>query len=227
MTAKPMDRLRTLFALVGLLLTVIPLHAAGGQETTAAALMDEAGARYRAIAGFCAGFEQTLSVPLLGDTTYSRGSLCQEKPNLFAMRFTDPAGDVLVADGVSFWVYYPSTEPGQVLQFDMDAQPGGVDFHREFLDSPGEKYEMGYLGEEEVGGRVAHHISLEPLEPAGFRRADIWLDSQRALILQARIEMDNQSVRTVTLSNIRLDPPPDPARFSFTPPSGVQVIRRR
>jgi outer membrane lipoprotein-sorting protein len=196
------------------------------QGATALALMEEAGARYREIQGFCAIFEQALSVPLLGETTYSKGSLCQESPNLFAMRFSEPEGDVLVADGDSFWVYYPSSDPRQVLQFDMEVRPGGVDFHREFLEAPGEKYEMEYLGEESLSGRPTHLISLKPLEHSGFQEARIWLDSQRSLILQARIGMENGSVRTVTLSEIRLNPPADPSRFQFVPPAGAQVIRR-
>ena len=196
------------------------------QDATALALMEEAGARYREIRGFCAIFEQALSVPLLGETTYSKGSLCQESPTLFAMRFSDPEGDVLVADGDSFWVYYPSSDPRQVLQFDMEVRPGGVDFHREFLEAPGEKYELEYLGEESLSGRPTHLISLKPFESSGFQEARIWLDSRRSLILQARIGMENGSVRTVTLSEIQLNPPADPSRFQFVPPAGAQVIRR-
>jgi outer membrane lipoprotein-sorting protein len=142
------------------------------------------------------------------------------------MRFSDPEGDVVVADGESFWVYYPSSDPRQVLQFDMETHPGGVDFHREFLEAPGGKYELEYLGEESLSGRSTHLISLKPHEPSGFQEARIWLDSQRSLILQARIGMENGSVRTVTLSGIQLNPPPDPERFQFVPPSGAQVIRR-
>lgn len=196
------------------------------QNATALSLMEEAGARYRGLRGFCATFEQALAVPLLGETTYSKGSLCQERPNLFAMRFSDPEGDLLVADGEAFWVYYPSSDPRQVLRFDMEVRPGGVDFHREFLETPGEKYALEYLGEETLSGRSTHLISLKPFESSGFQEARIWLDSERSLILQARIGMENGSVRTVTLSEIQLDPTPDPSRFQFTPPAGAQVIRR-
>ena len=99
--------------------------------------MEEAGARYEEVNSFCAEFQQVLSVPLLDETTRSQGSLCQERPNLFAMRFSDPEGDLLVADGECFWVYYPSSDPRQVIQFEMDSRPGGVDFHREFLSPRG------------------------------------------------------------------------------------------
>jgi outer membrane lipoprotein-sorting protein len=189
--------------------------------------MEEAGARYRSVDSFCARFDQTLEIPLLNDTTRSRGTLCQRRPNLFSMRFQEPPGDRLVSDGKWFWVYYPSSDPRQVLQFDMDVRPGGVDFHREFLENPGEKYEMAYQGKDTLDGTVAHVISLDPLEPAGFEGARVWLDSRSSLILQARIGMENGSVRTVRLSEIRIDPPEDPDRFRFVPPEGARVIRRR
>ena len=198
-----------------------------GQEERALSLMREASARYSQVDAFCARFEQELVVPLLGETTHSSGSLCQARPNLFAMRFDDPPGDLVVADGDYFWVYYPSSDPRQVLQFAMEVRPGGLDFHREFLDSPEEKYELDYEGEATVQGRRAQVIHADPLGDPGFRQARIWLDSERALILRVRIEMENGSVRTVTLSDIRLNPPPDPDRFQFVPPAGTQVIRRR
>jgi outer membrane lipoprotein-sorting protein len=211
---------------VNLLALVPGPSGVGAQEPVAAEIMDRASSRYGEIAGFCAEFSQSLEVPLLGSTTESKGELCQEKPNMFAMRFSQPNGDAVVADGEFFWVYYPSVDPGQILRFSMDAHPGGMDFHEEFLSSPAEKYEIAYLGEENLNGHETHLISLRPREPAGFEEARIWLDSGRSLILQARIEMENESVRTISLSAIRLDPAPDPARFQFTPPPGAQVIRR-
>ena len=190
-------------------------------------IMEEAGDRYRDIQGFCATFQQRLEVPLLNQVTDSEGTLCQERPNLFAMRFTTPEGDLLVADGEFFWVYYLNTDPGQVLQFAMELRPGGLDFQREFLEAPGEKYELTYAAQEILNGRPTHVISARPRERAGFSVARLWLDTERSLILQVRLGMENGSARTVTLSDIRLDPPADPGRFSFTPPPGVQVIRRR
>jgi outer membrane lipoprotein-sorting protein len=212
-----------LAALLGGISPPLPLHA---QDSRALAILEEAGARYRTIAAFCASFDQTLEVPLLGETHYSRGRLCQAQPDLFAMRWSDPEGDVVVADGEYFWVYYPSADPGQVLQFSMDVRPGGLDFHREFLEDPGDKYRLSYVGEESVAGRVSDVISAIPVDPAAFQEARLWLDRERSLIIQARIGMENGSVRTLTLEDIELNPPPDPDRFKFIPPPGAQVIRR-
>lgn len=199
---------------------------AAAQDPKATALLEEAGARYRSVRSFCSRFEQTLEVPLLQQTTHSRGTLCQAQPNLFAMRFTDPSGDLVIADGEAFWVYYPSVDRIQVLRFELAHPPGGLDFHREFLEDPAGKYHLAYQGEDRVGGRRTHVLTARPKEEAGFRAAQIWLDAERFLIVRARIEMENGSVRTVTLSDFRLDPPPDPQRFRFVPPPGTQVIRR-
>ncbi|MFH1765115.1 MAG: outer membrane lipoprotein carrier protein LolA [Gemmatimonadota bacterium] len=200
--------------------------AASRQEARALALLEEAGRRYREVQSFCADFEQQMVIPLLRETTRSKGVLCQERPNRLAMRFTDPAGDVVVADGQYFWVYFPSADAGQVLRFSMATRPGGFDFQEEFLSEPGAKYELQYLGEETVGGRRTHLLSAVPRQPLTFTRARIWLDAERSLILRAEIGQENGSVRTVTLSSLRLNPSPDPERFRFTPPPGAQVIPR-
>jgi len=210
---------------VALLLMAIP-GPTSAQDAKALSIMEEASARYQGVDAFCGDFSQRLEVPLLGETHYSNGTLCQAQPDLFAMRWTDPEGDRVVADGEFFWVYYPSLDPVQVFRFSIEARPGGMDFQREFLEAPGEKYTLDYVGEEVLEGRRAHIISAKPRERAAFDEARLWLDVERALILQLRIGMENGSVRTVTLTNVRLNPPADPLRFNFTLPAGAQVIRR-
>jgi outer membrane lipoprotein carrier protein len=213
----------------GLLIAIWGLSIPGvlaAQTSRALELMEEAANRYREVGTFCASFHQVLDVPLLRETHESRGQLCQGQPDLFAMRWSDPEGDAVVADGQHFWVYYPSADPGQVLQFSMEVRPGGLDLRREFLESPDTKYHLSYEGEEEVNGRRAYVIAARPIEASTFTEARLWLDADRLFIVRVRIGMENGSVRTLTLSDLDLDPPPDPNRFRFTPPPGAQVIRR-
>ena len=74
-------------------------------------LLEEAAARYAPVSTLCADFVMHLLVPLLDDESTGRGRLCQARPNLFAMRFTDPANDLILVDGSSFWYYMPSNDP--------------------------------------------------------------------------------------------------------------------
>ena len=81
-----------------------------------------------------------------------------------------------------------------------------MDFHREFLDEPAEKYELTYRGEEALAGRTTHLVQAQPREPGRFKEARIWLDAARFLILKVQIEEENGSVRTVALSEIDWPP---------------------
>jgi outer membrane lipoprotein-sorting protein len=143
------------------------------------------------------------------------------------MRFGDPDGDAVVVDGESVWVYYPSTDPTQVLKLSMAQAPGGFDFHRAFLEDPASKYRVTLAGTDEVGGRATHRLELVPLDPASqYQRAEVWIDRDTPVLRRIRITEENGSVRTVTLSDVELGARAPDGFFRFTPPEGTQVIQR-
>ena len=187
-------------------------------------LMAEVGARYEGVRTLCADFRQHLEVPLLGDEARGEGRVCQSRPNLFAMRFTDPDGDAVVVDGEAVWVYLPSSSPGQVLKMSPDRAAGGHDFHREFLIGTEERYEISYEGMSEVGGRPAHHVLLAPREEAGYDVAELWIDVERLVLRRLRVEETGGSIRTVTLDNVELEATAPEGWFRFTPPAGTTVL---
>lgn len=212
-------------ALVGLSL-LLP-DPARAQEGRGLELLEATAARYQSVDSFCADFAQTLEVALLGQERSGVGRLCQATPDLFAMRFSEPGGDAVVVDGRSVWVYYPSTDPGQVLKLPMAQAPGGFDFHRAFLTDPGQKYEVVYGEEDVVDGHDAHRLELTPRDPAAqYRRAEVWIDAGTPLLRRIRITEENGSVRTVLLENVELGATAPDGWFRFTPPDGVQVIQR-
>ena len=77
---------------------------------------------YRSLNTLTAEFSQILENPLLGDPEASRGTLFLEPPNRFAMRFSDPEGDRIVADGTWLWAYAPSSVPDQVIRQPIPTQ---------------------------------------------------------------------------------------------------------
>jgi outer membrane lipoprotein-sorting protein len=177
----------------------------------------------RRSAGYCAEFRQALSVPLLGEERRGRGRVCSRPPGYFAMRFTQPAGDLLVADGTWFWMYTPSTDAKQVLKWRLNQGPQGVDFFREFLEQPRAKYRADYKGRETVDGKATHRLLVTPLKAAPYRSADLWVDVRGSGLRQIQIREENGSVRTVTLG---ASAAPTADVFKFTPPAGTQVISR-
>ncbi len=172
----------------------------------------------------CADFEQRIEVRLIGRTVDSRGRVCQERPNFFSMRFTDPPGDLVVSDGESLWVYYRSVDEKQVLRHPLAERPGGLDFFREFLADPGVRYDVEEAGEELVRGVPCFVVELLPRGPAAYRRAKLWIDPKTRVLRRVRVHRPNSSVRTLDLSNVALGPAADPGAFIFEVPAGARVL---
>jgi len=217
-----------------LLLMVLALTPNSRSAQTAASRVDQvAGMKilesasifYRDIDILCADFTQHLLVPLLGEDRIGAGRLCQSRPNRFAMRFSDPDGDLVLLDGAFVWLYYPSLDPKQVFKMPMVENGGHYDFHREFLDQPAKKYQVTYEDKDEVAGETTDRLRLIPLKPTSYDAAVVWIDSKRPLLRQVRIEEENGSIRTITIQRIDFDPISLPEDwFTFTPPKGVHVI---
>lgn len=210
------------------LLLVAATHVApiAAQEGGAFALLESASAVYRAAPAICADFDQTLSVPLLGQDVKGRGRVCTKQPGLFSMRFVEPRGDLLLADGTFLWRYTPSTDPKQVLKIPLAGGPGGIDFYREFLDAPRGKYEAALEARETVDGRSTQRVALTPLRRTTYKSARVWIDAADSVLRKVEITEENGSVRTIVLRAVDLKPTLPADAFRFTPPAGAQVIAR-
>ncbi len=190
-------------------------------------ILERASGEYSALTGFCADFRQTLTSPLLNQVTRSRGRMCQQQPDRFSMRFTDPEGDLVIADGEWLWVYFPSSDAGQVIRSPMiSGGQGRFDFHREFLSDPGTRYAPAYLRTEEIDGAPSHVIRLVPRQPSAYREAQVWIDEGTWFIRRTEIEEENGNLREVQLAGFEPNPQLGSEAFRFTPPRGVQVITR-
>jgi len=202
---------------------VPPLDA---QQRGADSLLREASVHYANLGGLCSDFRQRLEVTLLGRVTEGRGELCQRSPNLFSMRFTEPEGDRIVVDGEWMWMYTPSTDPRQVLQFSAAGNEGRFNFHRAFLDDPETRFDAVDEGTETVAGSPARVLRLTPTGSSNIEWARIWIDPESLLIMQVQIRDVNESLRTVTLTNQRLNPELPADHFEFQVPEGARVVKR-
>jgi outer membrane lipoprotein-sorting protein len=223
-TASGWHARRLPVALVFAAIAGVAVPAALAGQDRGLAIIEGAAERYRVVGTLCAEFQQHLAVPLLATERTGTGRLCQTRPNLFAMRFTDPAGDAIVADGDFVWVYLPSNDPRTVLKTPADRTAGGRDYHREFLEDPASKYEVRYEADEEVAGRETHRIRLVPKVRRSYRAAVIWIDRDMPVLRQIRLEEENGNVRTITLTGVAFEARPGEGFFRFTPPANATVI---
>lgn len=187
-------------------------------------ILQQASRRYAPVTSLCADFVQHLRVPLLGQETTARGRLCQQRPNLFAMRMTEPAGDLIVVDGESMWYYMPSNDAKQVFRFPIERGTRGLDFHREFLESPETKYDVAYEAADDVGGMATYRLRLRPKQPQSYRSAVLWIEQASSVLRVIRLEEENGNERTINLRDIQFGASPPDGFFTFTTPPGVLEI---
>jgi outer membrane lipoprotein-sorting protein len=213
-------RSRVALAVLAMAFLVTPVQAQEGGR----AVLEAAAVRYGAASSVCANFVQVRSVPLLQQEVTQRGRMCSADPNLFAMRFTDPAGNLIVSDGATQWIYRPSDNPGQVFRADVGPETGGQDFYRELLENPGAKYDVTCSSIEDVVGSRAHRLCLSPRVAARDRPDVVWIDAVSSVIVRIHFREENGSERTITLSDVDFDGALPEGWFAFTPPSGAVVI---
>lgn len=181
---------------------------------------------YAGIRSMQADFVQHLSVPLLGTDRTSRGRIYQRKPDRFLMRFTDPAGDVIVADGEYFWMYYPSTDSTQVIRASMSEGGGQADLQQQFLRDANERYVATLAGEEAVDGRPAYVLTLVPRGESPYKLVRVWVDKEDYLVRRFEMTEENDSVRRLELSNLQRNIELPDSLFEFTPPPGAEVFEQ-
>jgi outer membrane lipoprotein carrier protein len=193
-------------------------------QDRAAEILSRAERTAQGIRSLEADFTQTLTVPLLGSSQRSAGKLYQRKPDRFLMRFSEPAGDVIVADGRHFWLYYPSMDRTQVIRTSIAEGGESVDLQAQFLSNPNQRFVATLAGEESVGGQPAYVLTLVPRGASQYRILKVWVDKDDHLVRRFELTEENDSVRRVEMRNIRTNHAIPDNLFTFTPPAGAQVF---
>jgi outer membrane lipoprotein carrier protein len=187
-------------------------------------ILDQAEQAYTALSSLQADFVQRVDITLLGETRNSRGTLFHRTPDRFLMRFSDPAGDVILVDGRYAWSYYPSEDTIVVMRTPMAEGGQQADLQREFLSDASRRFAATLTGSEQVGGRRTHAVTLIPRERAPYTRVRLWIDAQDYLVRRFEITEQNETVRTIELSNLRPNAPVSDDLFQFRMPPGGQIF---
>lgn len=200
-----------------------------GQDSQAYRVLYAASDRYFEIETICAHFQQTIEVTLLRQTRKGEGTICQQRPDHFSMRFDDPEGDLVVIDGTFLWTFYPSMDDKQVMRFSAEGAGGGFNFYKNFLEDPRGRFEAVHEGREAMGQGTSHKITLTPRKVDGvtsenFRSAIVWFDVDSSLITAVDIHETNESIRRVRLTDIRADIAIPEEVFRFVAPEGARML---
>src|SRR6266511_2774430 len=215
-----------------LLLSVVPSFRPSLAVQDPASILDRASASYDTVRTITADFVQIIENPMLGDPDTTRGKLFQRRPNYFAMRFTDPKNDRIVADGRRLWLYTPSTTPGQVIR---TAIPGtgttGPNLIGQFVEHPRERYTARYVRADSVDGVPVDVIALTPRKGTGagatdlpYTDATVWIAKQDGLIRRIDIVENSGQRRTIALRHLTVNTAIPAREFRFAPTTGVRVV---
>jgi outer membrane lipoprotein carrier protein len=196
------------------------------RRETAAATIDRASRAFKSARTVRATFEQTLNNPTTGTTATSTGELVLAQPNKLSVRFAQPAGDRVVSDGRTLWVYLPSAAPGQVIKVPAGAKGiAGVDLVGELLDNPRARYVASDAGAQTIGGRATRGVLLMPKsETQPVQRAIVWVDDRDGAVRQLQLTDPNGLVRTLRMTTWRPNAAVPASTFAFQVPAGVRVV---
>ncbi|HEY3219115.1 MAG TPA: outer membrane lipoprotein chaperone LolA [Gemmatimonadales bacterium] len=191
-----------------------------------APILDRASASYDTVRTLQADFVQIVDNPMLGDPDTTRGRLYQRRPNYFAMRFTEPKNDRVVADGRRLWLFTPSTTPGQVIRTTI---PGtgttGPNLIGQFVEHPRERYQASYVRADSLTDGDVDVIALTPrATDLPYSEATVWIAKRDALVRRIEIVENSGQKRTITLQRLTVNRTIPSREFRFSPTSGVRVV---
>ncbi len=216
--------MRITLTILALGVATVSAQMASAQTQPAELLIQRAASRYSAMKSMRAEFRQTISNPLTGTTSVSRGEILRRDPNLLSINFTDPRGDRVVSDGSWVWVYLPSSAPGQVIKMSARSSPGIVDPGALFLDSPLSRFNAASGGAATIDGRNTQVVILTPKREAPVTRARVWIDPSDASVRQFEAIDANGLTRLITITRTVVNPTIARSAFQFNPPPRVRIV---
>ena len=202
----------------------LPIGPSAHQDPTQ--ILDRASQSYDTVRTLQADFVQIVDNPMLGDPDTTRGKLYQRRPSFFAMRFSDPKNDRVVADGKKLWLYTPSTTPGQVIR---TAIPGtgttGPNLIGQFVEHPRERYTAKYVRSDSTADGAVDVLTLTPrTQDFPYAEATVWIARRDGVIRRIDIAENSGQRRTIVLRNITVNRAIPAREFRFSPASGVRVV---
>lgn len=189
-------------------------------------VLDHASSAYQAVQTLTADFVQVITNPMIGEPDTTRGRLFQQKPNRFAMRFTDPAGDRIVADGRYLWLYTPSTTPGQVIRSRIpETGTTGPNLIGQFVERPRERYSARFVRSDSTASGWVDVVALTPRDTSlPYSGAVLWVGRGDGLVRRIEISEGNGQQRAIGLRQMQMNVAVPSREFRFALPARVTIV---
>jgi outer membrane lipoprotein carrier protein len=189
-------------------------------------VLARAQAAYDGMRTLRAEFTQTLDNPMLGAPETSRGTMYLEPPGKFAMAFSHPAGDRIVADGRWLWIYAPSSVPDQVIRQPIPAAGATTpNLFQQFVDRPRERYAVTLLGADTAAGESVDVVRLVPRgQEMPFREAVMAVAQRDGWPRRLSLVEESGQRREFTFHRIQVNAEIPAGQLRFAVPRGARVV---
>jgi outer membrane lipoprotein carrier protein len=170
------------------------------------------------LTGLRADFTQKLADQSGRTIEESNGTLAIRRPNRFRWDYTAPNEQVIVADGTRVWLYDKDLEQVTVRKLDdtLSATPAML------LSGEGKLDDNFNVVKSEANGNVVWVILEPKRKDTDFKSVRLAFvgDALGSMVLSDKLGQTT----TLMFSKFERNPTLDPARFTFTPPPGADVI---
>jgi chaperone LolA len=168
--------------------------------------------------------EQTVINSLTRTTAVTHAEYQQQFPDLVSLRFTDPRGDLIVADGKAVWIYTPSVDAREALKAPMSYASTWVNLFDILLTAPATRFAVADSGRVTLQGVSVRVVVFAPKsEIPNLELAKLWIDEATGSIRQFEVTENAEVVRRIRFTALQLNAPVEAAKFQFTPPRNVAV----
>jgi chaperone LolA len=196
--------------LIGLFISI----SSYGYSQDAQEIIKKVQSNYKGIKDAKASFSHT------GKKNSESGTIYIQKENKYRI---ETKGQVLVTDGVTSWSY--SLKKKQVI-VDNYKDDGNTFSPNKFLFNYPENFYSDLEGSETISDLDCYVLKLRPRSKGNVKSATIWVDKNENLIRKITI-VSKEGTDTYNLKKISLDSGVSSSKFTFTPPSDVEVIDLR
>ncbi len=209
---------------IAILISFSSVHSSVAEEIEA--VVDKIQNKYEEITDFHAKFTQEAAVKALDKVQKSEGEVWFKKPGKMRWNYYTPEKDEIVSDGRTLWFYDVAEK--QVIESPL-AQVSDTQNTTSLLSGLGnikEVFNASFADAAELSSNGNYMIELKPKsEEEQYNKAIVAFDQNTMVIKSIYLYDPFGNLTTISLTDIKIDNGVQDSLFSFTVPSGVEVVR--
>jgi outer membrane lipoprotein carrier protein len=209
------------FAIIVVLVMAVASLSGSALAMDAAGVVAEVQKRYKGVETLTADFVQVTFLKSLNASEEASGKVSFKKPGRMRWTYSTPAGNEMVSDGETIWIY--DAELSQVIE--TQAGRAAAEVALEFLAGTGD-IEKGFFSELSGEADGVYILDLVPREATdGVVSVRLEVDKKSFHVVKTIIDDGFGGETTLVLKGVKFNTPLEDEFFKYTVPKGVSVVR--